>query len=101
MQKKFKHLSPGRLDVFIFKNCEKWCCGFSAHSFKTENSHEEFHQFIEFNIDLFKIQLKVFLEYVEKQANTSRTNNIILTMGGDFTYMDADVYYANLDRLIK
>lgn len=57
--------------------------------------HHTFHNLF------FKIQLKAFLEYVEKQADTSRTNNIILTMGGDFTYMDADVYYANLDRLIR
>lgn len=48
-----------------------------------------------------QIQLKAFLEYIGKQANTTRTNNIILTMGGDFTYMDAGLYYDNLDRLIR
>lgn len=48
-----------------------------------------------------KTQLKAFLEYIGKQANTTRTNNIILTMGGDFTYMDAGLYYENLDRLIR
>lgn len=47
------------------------------------------------------MQLGDFLAFVEKQANTSRTNNVILTMGGDFTYMDAEIYYDNLDRLIR
>lgn len=48
-----------------------------------------------------KTQLGEFLDFVQKQANTSRTNNVIVTMGGDFTYMDAEVYFVNLDRLIR
>lgn len=47
------------------------------------------------------MQLGEYLAFVEKQANTSRTNHVIMTMGGDFTYMDAEIYYLNLDRLIR
>uniref|UniRef100_A0A1Q3FMY3 Alpha-mannosidase n=2 Tax=Culex tarsalis TaxID=7177 RepID=A0A1Q3FMY3_CULTA len=42
-----------------------------------------------------------FLYYVQLQAKHYRTNNIVLTMGGDFTYMDANVYFKNLDKLIR
>lgn len=39
--------------------------------------------------------------YVKKQAKHYRTYNIVLTMGGDFTYMDANIYFKNMDKLIK
>lgn len=42
-----------------------------------------------------------FISYIESQSALYRSNNIILTMGGDFTYMDAHVYYKNLDKLIR
>lgn len=38
---------------------------------------------------------------VGDQARYFRTNNIMLTMGGDFQYQDANYYYKNLDKLIK
>lgn len=50
------------------------------------------------NVD-FKVEK--FLYYVDSQSKHYRTNNIILTMGGDFTYMDANVYFKNLDKLIR
>ncbi|XP_055640599.1 lysosomal alpha-mannosidase-like isoform X1 [Toxorhynchites rutilus septentrionalis] len=42
-----------------------------------------------------------FLFYIDQQAKHYRTNNILLTMGGDFTFMDANVYFKNLDKLIR
>uniref|UniRef100_A0A1A9ZH71 Alpha-mannosidase n=1 Tax=Glossina pallidipes TaxID=7398 RepID=A0A1A9ZH71_GLOPL len=42
-----------------------------------------------------------FFKFVRKQAQYYRTNQIIITMGGDFTYQDANVYYKNLDKLIR
>uniref|UniRef100_A0AAG5DR66 Alpha-mannosidase n=1 Tax=Anopheles atroparvus TaxID=41427 RepID=A0AAG5DR66_ANOAO len=48
-----------------------------------------------------KTKVDKFLYYVDMQAQSYRTNNIILTMGGDFTYMDANVYFKNMDKLIK
>ncbi|XP_062548691.1 lysosomal alpha-mannosidase-like isoform X3 [Armigeres subalbatus] len=46
-------------------------------------------------------KVQKFLYYVELQAKHYRTNNVILTMGGDFTYMDANVSFKNLDKLIR
>ncbi|XP_069684640.1 lysosomal alpha-mannosidase-like isoform X2 [Periplaneta americana] len=42
-----------------------------------------------------------FVEYVQTQSKFYTTNNILLTMGGDFTYQDAHMWYANLDKLIR
>ncbi|GLV45786.1 Lysosomal alpha-mannosidase II [Carabus blaptoides fortunei] len=43
----------------------------------------------------------VFLNYVKQQARNYRSNNVIITMGGDFHYQDAMSYFINMDRLIK
>ncbi|PSN50451.1 Lysosomal alpha-mannosidase [Blattella germanica] len=45
--------------------------------------------------------VKEFLNYVDVQSRFYTTDNIILTMGGDFTYQDAHMYYKNLDLLIR
>jgi lysosomal alpha-mannosidase len=42
-----------------------------------------------------------FIAYVQKQAQAYQTNHILLTMGGDFQYMNAGRVFANLDKLIK
>lgn len=47
------------------------------------------------------LQLRGFVESLDKQRPFFRTNNIILTMGGDFTYQDANYYFKNLDKLIR
>ncbi|XP_011151265.1 lysosomal alpha-mannosidase isoform X1 [Harpegnathos saltator] len=52
----------------------------------------------DYNIDA---RIEVFLKYALEQARHFRTNNIILTMGGDFTYQYAEMYYTNLDKLIR
>lgn len=41
-----------------------------------------------------------FIKYVENQATQYRTNNVIITMGEDFNYLDANMWYKNLDKLI-
>lgn len=48
-----------------------------------------------------KEKVDKFLDYVMTQSTYYRTNNIIITMGGDFTYQAAQVYYKNLDKLIR
>lgn len=48
-----------------------------------------------------KRRVDEYLAFIDGQRKFYRTNNIILTMGGDFTYMDANVYYKNLDKLIR
>ncbi|XP_012260438.2 lysosomal alpha-mannosidase isoform X2 [Athalia rosae] len=42
-----------------------------------------------------------FLRFIEEQSKNYRSNNIILTMGGDFTYQDAEMWYKNLDKLVR
>lgn len=45
-------------------------------------------------------QVSDFIKYVEDQATQYRTDNVIITMGEDFTYTDASVWYKNIDKLI-
>ncbi|XP_063218201.1 lysosomal alpha-mannosidase-like [Bacillus rossius redtenbacheri] len=42
-----------------------------------------------------------FMTYVNEKAKHFKTNNVMITMGSDFTYMDAKRYYTNTDKLIK
>uniref|UniRef100_A0A2A4JU30 Alpha-mannosidase n=1 Tax=Heliothis virescens TaxID=7102 RepID=A0A2A4JU30_HELVI len=46
-------------------------------------------------------KISIFLDDAMKQAKYYRTNNVIFTMGGDFTYQDAGMWYTNLDKLIQ
>lgn len=39
--------------------------------------------------------------YVQTQAKSYATNNIIVTMGEDFNYQSANVWFKNLDKLIE
>lgn len=48
-----------------------------------------------------KMQVDAFFAYVTKMAEHYRTPNLILTMGEDFHYQNADMWYKNLDKLIK
>lgn len=48
-----------------------------------------------------KFQLDDFFAFINTQRKFYRTKNIILTMGGDFTYQDANVYLKNLDKVIR
>ncbi|XP_048002924.1 LOW QUALITY PROTEIN: lysosomal alpha-mannosidase-like [Leguminivora glycinivorella] len=52
---------------------------------------------------MYNVDAKVyaFLEYVLTQSAYYRTNNVLVTMGGDFTFMDAFMWFDNLDKLIK
>ncbi|XP_045508968.1 lysosomal alpha-mannosidase-like isoform X1 [Colias croceus] len=51
-----------------------------------------------FNVDE---RINKFLTYVTDQGKNYRTQNVIITMGGDFTYQDATMWYTNLDKLIE
>ena len=46
-------------------------------------------------------RIKQFVEKTCAQASKYRTNNIMLTMGGDFNYHNAPRWFSNLDILIK
>lgn len=52
-------------------------------------------------MQFFMLQVTAFLAYCQRQANAYATDNILVTMGSDFTYQDANVWYTNMDKLIK
>ncbi|XP_065340981.1 lysosomal alpha-mannosidase [Cloeon dipterum] len=52
----------------------------------------------DYNVDR---RVKEFVDYAKKQSAHYTTNNIIMTMGEDFNYQDANAWYKNLDKLIK
>ena len=51
--------------------------------------------------DTKNITVERFVKTTCKQALHYKTNNIILTMGSDFMYENANLWYRNLDKLIK
>ncbi|KAL6111177.1 man2b1 [Pungitius sinensis] len=42
-----------------------------------------------------------FIAIANKQAKMYKTNHIIMTMGSDFQYENANLWYKNLDKLIR
>uniref|UniRef100_A0A6E8VVM0 Alpha-mannosidase n=1 Tax=Anopheles coluzzii TaxID=1518534 RepID=A0A6E8VVM0_ANOCL len=48
-----------------------------------------------------KARIDTFIAWLEKMAGSYRTNNLILTMGDDFNYMNAVMNFKNMDKLIK
>ncbi|XP_025208867.1 lysosomal alpha-mannosidase-like isoform X1 [Melanaphis sacchari] len=53
----------------------------------------------EYNVEAKANYLINYLRYQEKAYQNH--GNVILTMGGDFTYQDANYYFKSLDKLIK
>ncbi|XP_035775636.1 lysosomal alpha-mannosidase-like [Anopheles albimanus] len=51
----------------------------------------------------YNVQAKIdtFITWLEKMAESYRSNNLILTMGDDFNYMNAVMNFKNMDKLIK
>uniref|UniRef100_A0A8C9W6K5 Lysosomal alpha-mannosidase n=1 Tax=Scleropages formosus TaxID=113540 RepID=A0A8C9W6K5_SCLFO len=45
--------------------------------------------------------VKRFIEIANDQAKMYRTNHIIMTMGSDFQYENANLWYKNMDKLIR
>ena len=47
------------------------------------------------------MQVEEFFQYAKNVSEAYRSNNILITMGEDFNYQSADMWYKNLDKLIK
>ncbi len=56
-----------------------------------------------FFISKLTFQLKVaeFESVLRDYEKVYRSNNVMLTMGGDFTFQIAEAYFKNLDKLIR
>ncbi|XP_072399843.1 lysosomal alpha-mannosidase-like isoform X2 [Diabrotica undecimpunctata] len=52
----------------------------------------------DYNVDK---RVDQFLALMGRQSQYYNTNNIIVTMGGDFNYQDATTWFTNLDKLIS
>ncbi|KAJ8383747.1 hypothetical protein AAFF_G00215890 [Aldrovandia affinis] len=52
----------------------------------------------DYNLDTM---VKKFLKTANDQAALYRTNHIIMTMGSDFQYENANLWYKNMDKLIR
>lgn len=52
----------------------------------------------DYNVDEI---VQSFLSVSLNQANYYKTNHIIMTMGSDFQYENANLWYKNMDKLIK
>lgn len=55
--------------------------------------------FVVSNMDYW--QVEQLLSYAHRQASSYRTNNVIFTMGEDFNYQHAEMWFTNMDRLIR
>ncbi|GJQ67661.1 hypothetical protein Trydic_g16491 [Trypoxylus dichotomus] len=52
----------------------------------------------DYNVDVIVDQ---FAAYAIKGLQYYKTNNLLVTMGGDFTYQAAEMYFTNMDKLIE
>ncbi|XP_058821189.1 lysosomal alpha-mannosidase-like isoform X1 [Topomyia yanbarensis] len=48
-----------------------------------------------------KERVDAFLYFVGNMSTKYRSNNLLITMGDDFNYMDANMNFKNMDKLIK
>lgn len=53
---------------------------------------------VEYNVEG---RVQDFVTYVRKQAASYLTNNIALTMGGDFFWMNSNMWFKSMEKLIK
>lgn len=55
------------------------------------------------NLEDYNVDKKVddFLDYVKNQQASYKTKNLIMTMGDDFQYSNAHMYFKNIDKMIR
>ena len=72
--------------------------GFCYDQFCVDTPIQDDPRLFDFNV---KETVDKFVEVTCKQASQYKTNHIMLTMGSDFMYENANLWYKNLDKLIK
>ncbi|KAJ8312836.1 hypothetical protein KUTeg_010209 [Tegillarca granosa] len=60
-----------------------------------ENDDKTLH---DYNVDQ---KVQEFIKAAKDQAKHFKSNHIMMTMGGDFRYQDANMWYKNMDKIIK
>ncbi|XP_065910012.1 lysosomal alpha-mannosidase-like [Dysidea avara] len=71
--------------------------GFCFDQFCADQPIMDDKDLFDYNVDE---RVQSFLKACKDQASHYRTNNIMLTMGSDFQYENAHLWYKNLDKLI-
>ncbi|XP_070572085.1 lysosomal alpha-mannosidase-like isoform X2 [Ptychodera flava] len=72
--------------------------GFCFDAFCDDPVIQDDPDLFDYNVD---DRVSEFLEFAKKAANAFQTNHIMMTMGGDFEYENANEWFKNLDKLIK
>ena len=72
--------------------------GFCYNQFYVDTPIQDDPKLYDLNV---KETVDRFVSTTCKQAAQYKTNHIILTMGADFMYENANLWYRNLDKLIK
>ncbi|XP_053388235.1 lysosomal alpha-mannosidase-like isoform X2 [Mercenaria mercenaria] len=98
------HGSPKNLgqkaDLFtgVLPNLYQPPSGFCFDVFCDDEPIMDDHRLHDYNVDQ---KVKDFIKAAEEQAIHYKTNHIVMTMGSDFLYQNANHWYKNLDKLIK
>ena len=72
--------------------------GFCYDQFCVDAPIQDDPRLFDFNVNE---RVDKFVEVTCKQASQYKTNHIMLTMGSDFMYENANLWYKNLDKLIE
>lgn len=68
--------------------------------YKSKTQHRKFLSDPIINTELLSFKVDDFMSYVNQMTKGYRSNNVLITMGEDFNYQDAGMWYKNLDKLI-
>nr|XP_015204430.1 PREDICTED: lysosomal alpha-mannosidase [Lepisosteus oculatus] len=93
-------LQPPGADLFtgVLPNGYNPPAGFCWDQSCSDPPIQDDPQLEDYNAD---IVVKNFLDVAHNQAEMYKTNHIIMTMGSDFQYENANLWYKNLDKLIR
>ncbi|KAJ8263830.1 hypothetical protein GJAV_G00141780, partial [Gymnothorax javanicus] len=93
-------LTPPSADLFtgVLPNGYNPPAGFCWDQLCSDPPIQDDPSLEDYNVDAI---VQEFLNIANNQAALYRTNHIIMTMGSDFQYENANLWYKNLDKLIR